>query len=98
VTALTPSSVCSATRPHGPAHGRALFLPNALALLKLKPKRPLDWGETVILELACKHPRTGERVEIRQAVRIGRQQGASRLSGGDAAEADSDRSTSHPLS
>ena len=33
-----------------------------------------DWGEAVVLELAYKHPRTGERVEIRQAVRIARQQ------------------------
>jgi hypothetical protein len=33
-----------------------------------------DWGEAVMQELAYKHPRTGKRVEIRQAVRIARQQ------------------------
>jgi len=33
-----------------------------------------DWGEAVMLELEYAHPRTGERVEIRQAVRIVRQQ------------------------
>jgi hypothetical protein len=43
-------------------------------LLKLKPKRPLDWVEKVMLGLACKHSRTGKRIAIRQAVRIARQQ------------------------
>ena len=33
-----------------------------------------DWGEAVMLELAYKHPRTGKRTKIRQAVRIARQQ------------------------
>jgi len=33
-----------------------------------------DWGEAVMLELAYKHPRTGKRTQIRQAVRIARQQ------------------------
>jgi ATP-dependent DNA ligase len=59
------------------------------AWLKLKPKLTLDvivtggsaeriawgdWGEAVMLELEYAHPRTGERLEIRQAVRIARQQ------------------------
>jgi hypothetical protein len=59
------------------------------AWLKLKPKLTLDvkvtaesadriaWGErgeAVMLEMAYKHPRTGQRVEIRQAVRIAGQQ------------------------
>jgi hypothetical protein len=33
-----------------------------------------DWGEALILELAYRHPRTGKRTQIRQAVRIARQQ------------------------
>ena len=28
------------------------------------------WGEAVMLKLAYKHPRTGKRTQIRQAVRI----------------------------
>jgi len=59
------------------------------AWLKLKPRLALDvlvtggsaqpiewggWGEAVMLHLTYKHPRTGKRVEIRQAVRIARQQ------------------------
>jgi len=59
------------------------------AWLKVKPKLTLDvkitggsgeriawgdWGEAVLLELVYKHPRTGKLIEIRQAVRIGRQQ------------------------
>lgn len=59
------------------------------AWLKLKPKLTLDvkvtggsgeriawgdWGEAVMLELVYKHPRTGKRTQIRQAVRIARQQ------------------------
>ena len=59
------------------------------AWLKLKPKLTLDvtvtggsaeriawgdWGEAVMLELAYKHPRTGTRTTIKQAVRIARQQ------------------------
>src|SRR5262245_66671574 len=59
------------------------------AWLKLKPQLTLDvketggseeaiawgdWGEAVMLHLTYKHPRTGKRVEIRQAVRIARQQ------------------------
>jgi hypothetical protein len=31
-----------------------------------------DWGEAVTLELAYKYPRTGKRIQIRQAVRIAR--------------------------
>jgi hypothetical protein len=33
-----------------------------------------DWGEAVMLEVAYQHPRTGKRTQIRQAVRIARQQ------------------------
>jgi ATP-dependent DNA ligase len=59
------------------------------AWLKLKPKLTLevtvtggsadriawgDWGEAVMLELAYKHPRSGKRTQIRQAVRIARDQ------------------------
>jgi ATP dependent DNA ligase domain len=59
------------------------------AWLKLKPKLTLDvtvtggsgdriawgdWGEAVNLEVVCKHPCTGERMRIRQAVRIARAQ------------------------
>ena len=59
------------------------------AWLKLKPKLTLDvkvtggsaeriawgdWGEAVMLELAYKHPRTRQKIQIRQAVRIARQQ------------------------
>jgi hypothetical protein len=59
------------------------------AWLKLKPHLTLDvkvtggseeriawgdWGEAVMLHLTYKHLRTGKRVEIRQAVRIARQQ------------------------
>src|SRR5215813_1557029 len=33
-----------------------------------------NWGEAMMLELASKHARTGKRVQIRQAVRIARQQ------------------------
>jgi len=59
------------------------------AWLKLKPKLTLDvtvtggsaepikwgdWGEAVMLELEYAHPRTGERLKIRQAVRIARLQ------------------------
>jgi hypothetical protein len=33
-----------------------------------------DWGAAVMLELEYAHPRTGERIAIRQAVRIARQQ------------------------
>ncbi|HZM25781.1 MAG TPA: hypothetical protein VFB89_00290 [Gemmatimonadales bacterium] len=59
------------------------------AWLKLKPKLTLDvtvtggsaepikwgdWGEAVMLELEYAHPRSGERLKIRQAVRIARQQ------------------------
>ena len=55
------------------------------AWLKLKPKLTLDvrvtggsadriawgdWGESVTLELAYNHPRTGMLTQIRQAVRI----------------------------
>jgi hypothetical protein len=57
------------------------------AWLKLKPKitlevvvtggsaRPIQWGDwelAVMLELQYRHPRTGASVEIRQAVRIRR--------------------------
>ena len=57
------------------------------AWLKLKPKLTLelvvtvgsaeriawgDWGEVVMLELAYSHPRTGQRTQIRQAVRSAR--------------------------
>ena len=31
-----------------------------------------DWGEAVLLELQYRHPRTGKRTRIRQAVRISR--------------------------
>jgi len=59
------------------------------AWLKLKPKLTLDvrvtggssvriawgdWGEAVMLELAYKHPRTGKRTTIKQAVRVARDQ------------------------
>lgn len=59
------------------------------AWLKVKPKLTLvvivtggseeriawgDWGEAVMLELAYKHPRTGKRAQISQAVRIARDQ------------------------
>jgi len=59
------------------------------AWLKLKPKLTLevvvtggsaakiawgDWGEAVMLELAYEHPRSGEPVHIRQAVRVARDQ------------------------
>ena len=33
-----------------------------------------DWGEAVMLELAYKHPRTGKRTVIKQAVRVARQE------------------------
>jgi hypothetical protein len=33
-----------------------------------------DWGEAVMLEPAYKHPRTRQKIQIRQAVRIARQQ------------------------
>jgi bifunctional non-homologous end joining protein LigD len=59
------------------------------AWLKLKPKLTLeviviggsadriawgDWGEAVMLELEYSHPRTGGRTQIRQTVRIARQE------------------------
>ena len=62
---------------------------SALPWLKLKPELTLDvkvtggsaeriawgdWGEAVMLELVYKHPRTGKTTQIRQAVRIARQQ------------------------
>src|SRR5262244_613057 len=57
------------------------------AWLKVKPKVTLevivtggssepitwgDWGLAVMLELACTHPRNGKHIQIRQAVRIRR--------------------------
>jgi hypothetical protein len=59
------------------------------AWLKLKPKLPIDvlvmggsekrivwgdWGEAVMLAFRYTHPRTGAHVEIRQAVRVPRDQ------------------------
>jgi len=59
------------------------------AWLKLKPKLTLavtitggsseritwgDWGEAMTLEVRYTHPRTGAEVEVRQAVRVPRDQ------------------------
>jgi hypothetical protein len=44
-----------------------------------------DWGEAIMLELRYSHPRTKKRVQIRQAVRIARQQPFELRSGAPAA-------------
>jgi hypothetical protein len=60
---------------------------DAAAWLKLKPKLDVlvtggsaqrtqcgDWGEAVMLELRYTHPRSGGTIQIRQAVRVPRDQ------------------------